>query len=190
MYHNPRARTFTTSSPIDPAVLTFHRTLPSYSRTPLLRLPPLPHLSLNHVFLKDESARFSLPAFKILGASWASYRALTKRLDIPATSSLEDVKHAAQGQGVTLHAATDGNFGRAIARMAGLLGVRARIYVPEIMVSKTKALIVGEGAEVVVGNGDYDAAVRAAENGAKGQGGLLVQDDAWEGYEEIPQVSL
>lgn len=91
---------------------------------------------------------------------------------------------------MTLHAATDGNFGRAIARMAGLLGVRARIYVPEIMVSKTKALIVGEGAEVVVGNGDYDAAVRAAENGAKGQGGLLVQDDAWEGYEEIPQVSL
>lgn len=81
--------------------------------------------------------------------------------------------------------------------MAALLGVAATIYVPKIMVEKTKELIGGEGAEVVVVQGDYDGAVRAAKKGAEerggsllGEKGLLIQDDSWEGYVRVPQVSL
>ena len=82
--------------------------------------------------------------------------------------------------------------------MAALLGVNATVYVPKIMVEKTKGLIRSEEAEVVVVQGDYDKAVGAARRGAeeeegfwggKGETGVLIQDDAWEEYVEVPQVS-
>ncbi|KAG8532576.1 uncharacterized protein KY384_002453 [Bacidia gigantensis] len=192
MYHNPTARTFRSTSSIAPAVLDFHKTLPSYAATPLLRLPNTfsTSLGLSSVFLKDESNRFGLPAFKILGAPWACYRTIIKKLALSPTASLQDIAAAARGREIRFHAATDGNFGRAVARMAGTVGVESRIYVPRIMVEETKRLIGSEGAEVVVAGGDYNDAVKTAAQGAEednGRLGLLVQDDAWEGYEEVPQ---
>ena len=192
MYHNPSARQWKRRYTVDPAVIELHQKLPSYGPTPLIPLERklCEQLQVKEVFLKDESSRFGLPAFKILGASWASYRAVTKSLDISPTSSFEEVKEAASKKNITFYAATDGNFGRAIARMAGLMGVAANIYVPRIMVEETKRLIASEGAAVIVVQGDYDAAVKYAEDVAKRSGGLHVQDNAWPGYEEIPQVSV
>ena len=78
-----------------------------------------------------------------------------------------------------------------MAHMADNLGVRARIYVPRVMVEATKQKIRQEGAEVIVVDGDYDVAVKEAERAAIVQpGGLLIEDTAWPGYESIPQVSM
>ena len=75
--------------------------------------------------------------------------------------------------------------------MAKILGVTAQIHVPKVMVEATKQKIRQEGAEVIVADGDYDTAVKEAERAAIAQpGGLLIEDTAWPGYEEIPQVSM
>ena len=192
MYVNASARNWKSNYEIDPAVLDLHLRLPNYHETPLRPLSSelCSKLRVKNIFLKDESNRFGLPAFKILGASWASYRAVTQTLAIPATSSLQEVKEAASRSNIRLHAATEGNFGRAIARMASLMGVAVTIHVPEIMVEETKRLIASEGATVNVVDGTYSVAVRVAEKESKRPGGLHVQDDAWPGYEQIPQVSL
>ena len=126
-------------------------------------------LGVGSVLIKDESARLGLPAFKILGASWACQRVLDAR------------------PGSTLVAATDGNHGRAVAVMAKRLGVSSTVFVPHVMLPWTAALIEDEGAEVVWVNGDYDDAVQSAADYADAASGrALVQDTAWPGYEQVP----
>jgi len=174
------------------AVLDFHRTLPSYGRTRLQSLPQLAaELGVGHVLLKDESDRFGLPSFKILGASYGVYRAVADKLGILVDShgpSLELLGSEARTRGVSLVTCTEGNWGRAVARMAKYLGVPAKIFVPSFMPVTTRARIKGEGAEVVVVNGHYDDSVAAAKEEAAKAGSLLVMDFGWEGYEVIPQV--
>ena len=144
----------------------FHATLPGYAPTPLTELPALAaELGAGRLFVKDESSRLGLPAFKALGASWAVHRVLEGRT----------------GQ-VTLTTATDGNHGRAVARMAGLFHQRAHVFVPRTVHPQAIEAIKAEGAEVTVVDGSYDDAVSLA---AKADG-VLVQDMGWPGYEEIP----
>jgi diaminopropionate ammonia-lyase len=150
--------------------LEFHRSLPGYRPTPLVEAPHLAaELAVGRVLVKDESDRFGLPAFKILGASWAIERALANRSDVS-----------------TLVAATDGNHGRAVARVAAQRGLTARIFVPAGVHPAAVAAIAGEGATVTVVEDSYDAAVRAAIAAAECTGALLVQDTAWPGYEQLP----
>lgn len=55
-----------------PSPLAYHRSLPGYRPTPLVDIPGLAAaLGVARVLVKDESDRLGLPAFKILGASWA-----------------------------------------------------------------------------------------------------------------------
>lgn len=168
-YSRPAARRWT-SGPPNPAARIFHETLPGYAPTPLVDLPEIAAaLGVGRVLVKDESVRFGLPAFKVLGASWAC-------------------KHVLERQpGARLVTATDGNHGRAIARMASQFGTTATIFVPEVMPSATAGRIAAEGAEVIRVAGDYDATVRAsAQYAAAGPDRALVQDTAWPGYEEVP----
>ena len=151
----------------------FHRALPGYAPTPLVSLPEVAReLGVAHVFAKDESQRLGLPAFKALGASWAVHRA---------------VKSLPAGDTVTIVTATDGNHGRAIARFARLAGQRAAIWVPRGVHPDAIQAIVDEGAHVTVLDAPYDEAVAAAALTAEQPGHILIQDTAWEGYEEIPQ---
>ena len=93
----------------------------------------------------------------------------------------------AAAAGAHLVTATDGNHGRAVARMASHFGVAATVFVPDVMLPETAALIAGEGAEVVRLEVGYDDAVRAAaEFAGQSDGRALVQDTAWEGYTEVP----
>jgi diaminopropionate ammonia-lyase len=156
--------------PAPPAeVRDFHRGLSGYAPTALVDLPALAReLGVGRVLAKDESDRLGLPAFKALGASWAIHRALR---GVAGTA--------------TVVTATDGNHGRAVARFAHRLGHRARIFVPDGVHPAAVAAIRAEGAEVTHVPGDYDAAVRAAAEDAAA-GGVLVQDTAWPGYEEVP----
>jgi acetylornithine deacetylase/succinyl-diaminopimelate desuccinylase-like protein/cysteine synthase len=67
------------------------------------------------------------------------------------------------------------------------MSLQCRIYVPCTMHDYTQEMIRSESADVVVVDGDYDRAVQtAAAAAAQLPWGILVQDTAWEGYEEIP----
>ncbi|AEO53728.1 hypothetical protein MYCTH_2295441 [Thermothelomyces thermophilus ATCC 42464] len=207
--------------------LALHRLLPGYAETPLHSLPSVAReLGLGHVLLKDESRRFGLPSFKILGASWAVYRAVAEHLQRRSTgldhhaavSRLLDSLRGAGGWGadspvvgptaaatatatatatgremglgleLEIVTCTEGNWGRAVARMAAYLGAAAVVYVPAHVPETTRDLIRGEGAEVRVVEGSYDAAVDAARGAAEeNDGALLVMDIGWEGYETVPQ---
>jgi diaminopropionate ammonia-lyase len=130
----------------------FHEALPDYAPTPVRRLSEA-------VAVKDESDRLGLPAFKILGASWAVERALREHPDTQ-----------------TLVAASAGNHGRAVARAAAWRGLRARVYLPARSVTARREAIESEGAEVVVIDGDYEQAVAlAAADGAR-EGTLEIAD--------------
>jgi diaminopropionate ammonia-lyase len=165
----------------------FHTSMPGYRPTPLVELPELAdELGVGAVLVKDESNRLGLSAFKILGASWAVNRALSQRsgFDTPATSLTELRERSAP---VTLVTATDGNHGCAVARMAALLGLAARVYVPAGTARETVEAISSEGAEVVQTDLIYDDVVWAAASSTAGhRNDLLIQDTAWEGYEQIP----
>ena len=139
-----------------PDTRSFHRALPGYEATPLVEAGPLAReLGLDALWIKDESRRFGLPAFKFLGASWAISRLLG------GGSDAEELAHAAREQGIErLTTATDGNHGRAVARMAALVGLRATIYIPEAMRPARREAIESEGAELVVVAEGYDEAVR------------------------------
>ena len=174
-----------------PEVQAFHRRLPGYAPTPLRSLPSVAAgVGVDRVLVKDESARLGLPAFKILGASWATYRLLCARLggEEPAWVTLTDLAAvvAARLGPLRLVAATDGNHGRAVARTAGWLGLAATILVPEGTAAARIDAIAGEGAEVVVVPGTYDDAVQVSA-GMAADGVLVVSDTSWPGYEDTPR---
>lgn len=170
--------------------LEFHRRLPGYGVTPLLRAPKTARrLGVREVWVKDESRRLTMPSYKILGASWAIYRILRDQLDVKLNGwqTVDDLRDAvAPLRPLSLVAATDGNHGRAVARMAHMLGLSAQILVPADMVSARIAAIESEGATVTVIDGSYDLAVERSA-ALEGQGNVVVSDTAWEGYADVPK---
>ncbi|MDQ3657585.1 MAG: diaminopropionate ammonia-lyase [Chloroflexota bacterium] len=188
----PEARSWR-CEPVSHDAFAFHAGLPGYAPTPLVEIPILAHeLGVGRVFVKDESSRLGLPAFKILGVSWAVYRAVSRRAgrDIPPT--LDDVRAAIAGLGPTeLVTATDGNHGRALARIATLVGATAHVFVPESLPTRVIAAISDEGATVIRIGGSYDDAVRlAADRAEASPDRMLIQDTAWPGYEEVPSLTV
>jgi diaminopropionate ammonia-lyase len=168
--------------------LEFHRRLPGYAPTPLADAPSLAaELGLGRLLVKNESSRLGLPSFKILGASWATYRLLVGKLGhVPAWSNLEELRAALAPLGsVTLVAATDGNHGRAVARVARWMGYESRIFVPEGTAHARIDGIASEGASVEVIEGTYDDAVLASAALADDHV-LVVSDTSWEGYTDVP----
>jgi diaminopropionate ammonia-lyase len=184
----------------------FHAELPGYRPTELTELPALAkELGVGRVFVKDESTRMGLGAFKVLGASWAVARLLTDQGGAGRTDqreagqvSLGELRRAAAARPVELVTATDGNHGRAVAWMARLLGLEARVFVPRVVSERARAAIAAEGATVIVSGDSYDEAVEQAAayvgqpgvgagRPGTGAGRLLVQDTAWAGYESVPR---
>lgn len=167
-------------------MLPFVRSLPGYAVTPLTELPPLAReLGVGRVFVKDESRRLGLPAFKALGASWAIAHVVAQRT-VTAVSTFGATGAAARGLPLTLVTASDGNHGRAVARFAGLLGLRAHVLVPAAVPEPAVRAIRAEGAQVTVVEGSYDDSVAQAALIAAQPGAALVQDTAWPGYEQVP----
>jgi diaminopropionate ammonia-lyase len=172
----------------DPRATRFHMTMPGYGPTRLAQAPATAAaLGLQRLHVKLETERFGLPSFKVLGASWATCRALSARagLDEPA-ATFGRLRSVARGLGnLTLVAATDGNHGRAVAYMARLLGLRARILVPGDMAVARVDAIAGEGAQVEIVHGDYDDAV-AASAALAAEDRLVISDTSWPGYHDVP----
>jgi diaminopropionate ammonia-lyase len=181
------ANTLELAAAADPRA--FHASMPGYAPTALRSAPAAAAaLGVAEVLVKDESSRLDLPSFKVLGASWAVYRALLQRLgastgEIPTFAALHDAVSSLRP--LSLAAATDGNHGRAVAHMAALLGLGATIYVPDNTVSARIEAIESEGATVTVVDGGYDDAIRRSAQDAS-DSCLVISDTSWEGYEEVP----
>ena len=188
IYLNPAAAGESCDSLASTRVAEFHKSLPNYAPTPLVSLPELAtELGIKGVYVKDESNRFGLPAFKVLGASWGCFRAVAQHFGLSADQvTLRELASQAGTSSVSLVTASEGNHGRAVAYMAKLLGIDAEIFVPRSMDESTRQRIASEGARVSVVQGTYDDAVKKAYDQASHDNVLLIQDTAFEGYEDIP----
>ena len=148
----------------------FHRTLLSYSPTPLVALKNLAGLlGVSDIYVKDESQRFGLNAFKALGGSYCIQRCMEQKQ-----------------QNCTFVAATDGNHGRGVAWAAQRLRQKCVIYLPKGSSIERLSNIQKLGAKASITEWNYDDTVRYARRQAEENGWLLIQDTSWEGYEQIP----
>lgn len=186
---NPKLGSRATIDPPGEAVARFQRMLPGYEHTPLVDLTSVASdLGLGGIAVKVESNRLHLPSFKMLGASWATFRALVEHTGMAAEGwdTLGQFAEELKAHGpLSLAAATDGNHGRAVARMARLLGLDTRIWVPFDMAQSRIDAIESEGAEVIVIDGYYDDAIEESAAAAS-DNTLVISDTSWDGYEDVP----
>ena len=176
-------------APAGGAPAAFHRSMERYRPSPLVDAPrTAERLGLGRLLVKLELDRLGLPSFKVLGASWAVCRLLCRRAGRagPVATFDELRAVAADLAPLQLVAATDGNHGRAVAHMARLLGLQARILVPAGMARARIEAIAAEGAAVDVVEGSYDTAVAAAAALA-GPRAEVVSDTSWPGYADVPR---
>ena len=170
----------------------FHESFPQYTKTPLARLSGMADwLGIGGVYVKDESYRFGLNAFKVLGGSFSMARYIAKQTGRDVSELTYDVLTSRKlldefGQ-ATFFTATDGNHGRGVAWAANKLGQKAVVYMPKGTTITRLNNILKENASATIEEVNYDECVRmAAAAAAKTPNGVVVQDTAWDGYEEIP----
>ncbi|OFK23930.1 diaminopropionate ammonia-lyase [Olsenella sp. HMSC062G07] len=170
----------------------FHKSFPQYSVTPLADLEGMAErLGLGGLFVKDESYRFGLNAFKVLGGSFAMARYIAdetgrdvSECDFAYLTSDQLQKDFGQA---TFFTATDGNHGRGVAWAANKLGQRSVVHMPKGSTKTRFDNIAKEGAKVTIEELNYDDCVRlAAKEAEETEHGVIVQDTAWDGYEKIP----
>lgn len=180
------------STSVAQSVWRFHRQLPGYAPTNLVRLRQLARSwGLSDILVKDESTRFGLKAFKVLGGSYAVARMVCEKLGISIEAA--DYRHLVSEKvrrrlgRLTLATATDGNHGRGVAWAAEQFKQPAVIFMPRGSAQARVASIRSHGASVEVTDLSYDDTVRLARRRAREKGWQLIQDTAWEGYTAIPR---
>lgn len=168
--NNQINKTLTTEILKNSEALNYHQTLAEYKQTPLVELKHLAaKYRVGNIYVKDESHRFGLNAFKGLGASYAIFKTLQKDKDI-----------------TTFCTATDGNHGRAVAWASKKEGKKAVVFVPRDTAESRIKAIENEGAKVIVINGNYDETCEVAAKTCEENGWKLIQDTSSVDYEEIP----
>ena len=171
-------------------VRQFHSSLPNYTPTPLINLSQLANqLGIKQLSVKDESHRFDLNAFKVLGASYAIAKHLAEILglkDDQLTFS-KIIAHKSRYKSITFVTATDGNHGRAVAWAAQLFGCKSVVYMPKDSSPARLKAICKFGANASVTTVGYDDTVIYAKKMAQEEGWVLLQDTSWEGYEKVPR---
>ena len=170
----------------------FHKSFPQYTVTPLARMDGMAgRLGLGGLFVKDESYRFGLNAFKVLGGSFAMARYIAEEMGRDVSEMSYDYLTSQTfrdefGQ-ATFFTSTDGNHGRGVAWAANKLGQKAVVHMPKGSTRTRFDNIAKEGAQVTIEEVNYDDCVRmAAAEAAATPHGVVVQDTAWDGYEKIP----
>ena len=170
----------------------FHKSFPQYKVTPLVHLDNMAKfLGLKNLYVKDESFRFGLNAFKVLGGSYAIGRYIAKRLgkdisEIPYSVLTSEKLHKEFGQ-TTFFTATDGNHGRGLAWSANKLKQKCVVFMPKGSTQTRLKNIQNENATATIEDVNYDECVRIAmAESAKTPNSVVIQDTAWEGYTEIP----
>ena len=173
------------------SVRNFHATIEGYKATPLVSLDDLAKgLGVSRIYVKDESYRFGLNAFKGLGATYAIAKLICEKLDVDINSIsfdyLKSPEVAEKIKDMVFVTATDGNHGRAVAWAATQLGCKSIVYMPKGSSIRRLQHIKDAGADVSITDVNYDEAVRIAKRKAEEIGGYVIQDTAWEGYEKVP----
>lgn len=169
----------------------FHASFPVYQKTPLAILNNTAgELGLGGIYVKDESYRFGLNAFKVLGGSFAIGNYMAEKLgmdirELPYDRMISQEIKEKLGE-LTFVTATDGNHGRGVAWTANQLKQKAVVYMPKGSAKERLDNIRAEGADASITDYNYDEAVRLANSQAEKNGWIMVQDTAWEGYEDIP----
>lgn len=169
----------------------FHSSFTNYSMTPLRELKNLAStLGVNNIYVKDESYRFGLNAFKVLGGSFAIGNYIAEKIgqdidDLPYEKMVSDELKKELGD-ITFITATDGNHGRGVAWTANQLRQKSVVYMPKGSSLERLNNIKAEGADASISDMNYDEAVRFCDELAEKKGLVMVQDTAWEGYEKIP----
>lgn len=172
--------------------LAFHRSFPEYSATPLHSLNnAAKELGIGGIFVKDESFRFGLNSFKVLGGSFAIGKFVAEQLGLDIShadySFLTSAEFKKNFSPCTFFTATDGNHGRGVAWAAKRLGQKAVVLMPSGTAKSRFDNIKKLGANVTIEQLNYDDCVRkAAMLSAQTPDSIVVQDTAWEGYEKIP----
>ncbi|MBV1911227.1 MAG: diaminopropionate ammonia-lyase [Kangiellaceae bacterium] len=170
-------------------VKCFHQSLPNYKPTPLIKLKSLSaKLGLSDILVKDESQRFELNAFKMLGASFAIASYLAKYLHLEQTYFTYEqiIKRRNEYQDIIFATATDGNHGRAVAWSAKLFGCHSRIFMPKGSSDVRLNAIKKYTTEAEITEMNYDLTVNYVAQRSKDNNWQLIQDTAWPGYTEIP----
>ena len=173
----------------------FHATLPQYHPTPLLDLHHLAaDANVAGLYVKNESERLGLNAFKALGSSYAISKIICQHLglDLSATKFTDFQSPALQDKirSLVFATATDGNHGRGVAWTAAQLGCQAHIFMPAGTEAERVEAIRKFGATVTVTDGSYDETVALAHAEAAAHGWTLVQDTSFPGYEDIPRLII
>ncbi|MFL0165008.1 diaminopropionate ammonia-lyase [Candidatus Clostridium helianthi] len=169
----------------------FHSNFHNYSMTPLTELKNLAStLGVSNIYVKDESYRFGLNAFKVLGGSYAIGNYIAEKLgqdidNLPYDKITSDEVKKELGD-ITFITATDGNHGRGVAWTANRLRQKSVVYMPKGSSLERLNNIKAEGADASITDMNYDEAVRFSNDLAEKNGWVMVQDTAWEGYEKIP----
>lgn len=172
-------------------VRSFHQSFAEYSVTPLVQLKDLAaELGVQGIYVKDESYRFGLNAFKVLGGSYAIAREIGSRLglaeeELSLPRLLQQDVQERLGK-LTFVTATDGNHGRGVAWTAQRLGHKAVVFMPKGTAAERLENIRKLGAEASITDYNYDDSVRLARKYAAEHYGIVVQDTSWEGYEDVP----
>lgn len=170
-------------------VTKLHASIPNYQITPLHELKALSnHLGVSSIFVKDESSRFGLDAFKALGASYAmiAYFADQYELNLK-TMNYEKLKAFIKTvPQITFATATEGNHGKGVAWAAKLLGQEAKVYMPKGAKKQRLKAIEDLGGISYQTDVNYDDTVLKVAELSKENDWVLLQDTAWDGYEKLP----
>lgn len=167
--------------------LSFHKKIPNYEATPLVSLNNLAsYLGVKDILIKDESKRFGLNAFKVLGGSYALGKLLAEKLNITIADINFKTVASLLPEPLIFTTATAGNHGTGVAWAAREMGQKAVVFMPKGSAQASVDRIRGLGADCIVTDVNYDDTVRLASATAESNGWTLVQDTAWDGYTEIP----
>ena len=179
------AYSFTATEPIR----NLHTSLKVYKETPLVELKNFKGVK---IFIKDESKRFGLKAFKGLGGIWAIYHVISRALGLKNPTLDEIFAHRAELRDMTFITTTDGNHGKGVSWATGLFGCKSYVYMPRGTVEvRAQAIRDAGSATVEITDMVYDDCVKFTASLAEKNHWNLIQDTSWAGYEEIPaQIML
>ena len=145
----------------------------NYKSTPLLNLNKLSEkLHLKNIFYKDESQRFHLKSFKALGGAYAVEK-ITKGNKL-----------------ITVSTATAGNHGRSVSWGAQRLGLKCKIFISDYVSESRAEVMRNLGADVIRVKGNYEASLKECIRESKKNNWEIIQDVAWENYEEVPKLTM